>query len=138
MLREFFYFFLGFAGTTKNIVYLCKKTNKQRYGTHIKFDDVNQMDIVRPTQALLISEAFGGKVPIIPTLKEDDKYNLHLSPIPADKVIRVEVPLTKECPTIGLEMEMCQYKHRPNIKVDPAGTFAKAVKNWERFNFAYL
>ena len=130
--------FLGFAGTTKNAVYLCSTTGKIRYGTHTRFDEGNQMDTTRPPQALFLARAFGEEIPPIDTLPWEDKYDLHLSPVPTDKVLHLTVPLDASSPSLGLDVEICAYKKRPNIKVLQNGAFAKNVTAPTRFNFSYL
>ena len=40
--------FLGYSGTTKNAIYLNHETGQIRVGTHVKFDETNQLQEKRP------------------------------------------------------------------------------------------
>ena len=98
--------FLGYSGTTKNAIYLNNETGQIRVGTHVKFDEANQLQKKRPPQAILLSQAFGNDekdalVTISPKLSEDD---IGISLYASDKLLTNMVKIPNGTSTLGLEL----------------------------------
>ena len=88
--------FLGYARTTKNAIYLSHTIGQIRIGTHVKFDEGNQLQEKRPPQAILLSQAFGNNekdslVTMSDKLSSDD---IDISPYPSDKLLTRTVNAT--------------------------------------------
>ena len=96
------------------------------------------MDEGHLPKALSLACAFSKPVPYIDLSAWENRCDLHLSPVSADKVITISAPLFDEKSILGSNMEMCKYRHRLNIKMIKTVAFASSMINYDWFNYTYL
>ena len=131
--------FIGYSGTTKNAIYLNHASGQIRVGTHVKFDEANQLQEKRPPQAILLSEAFGNDEKealqsLSPELTDDD---IGVSIYASDKLLTNKIKIPAGTLTLGLEV--LEKDGEVNIQnIHENSLLAKHLPYYKRFKFTRL
>ena len=131
--------FLGYSGTTKNAIFLSHSSGYIRVGTHVKFDEGNQLQEKRPPQAILLSQAFGNnEKEALTTLSENlSSDDIDISPYPSDKLLTTKLHVPSGTTSLGLKVEL----NNGTVMIgdiDKKGLFASKLPFHQRYKFTRL